>query len=47
MSELCIVCGKYPVSNIETGHCEECRKLAFIDDCRAQEERFMQDMGLI
>lgn len=47
MSKMCIVCGKYPVSDKETGHCEECRKLAFHDEMQAWNERFAQGEGLI
>lgn len=46
-TEMCIVCGKYPVSDKETGHCEECRKKAFEDELKAENERFARERGLI
>ena len=40
-TEMCIVCGKYPVSDQETGHCEECRKLDFRDEMQAENEAYL------
>jgi hypothetical protein len=46
-NEMCIVCGKHEVSDQETGHCEEYRKLDFLDECKAHNERFMREEGWI
>ena len=40
-TEMCIVCGKHPVSDQETGHCEECRKLDFQDEMQAENEAYL------
>jgi hypothetical protein len=40
-TEMCMVCGKYPVSDKETGHCEECRKLGFQDEMQAENEAYL------